>query len=231
MLRFRTVVPSPPTNTPEAIELLSDVLPPPDDPKLIVPGESVALLRVGDSRERMLELFPKKPNIDLEYNYDQKCCGCDFSDYHWLPPDFKSNGLFFYLKQGRIYQISVQSDLFATSKGVKLESTPETVRRQYPDANRAYVYLNSSSKFTGWRNIVYWVDGISGVAFEFYYDRKERRRYVGAIIVFDPESEFQPDGCTSSLREFTELAPYTIEPAEWMQKDFEKRHNIKNTSR
>jgi hypothetical protein len=224
------IVQTEPIKSSEIIEQSSKQLLLPSNPKLIVAGESVGMLRLGESRERMLELFPKKPNYDLEYNYDKNCCGCDYSSYHWLPPDFKSNGLFFYLKQGRIYQISVQTDLFTTSKGIKQDSTPREVRRHFPSAKKAFVYLNSSSKFSGWRNVVYWVDNDSGIAFEFYYHPKKRQRYVNAIIVFEPKTEFQPDGCTSSLREFTEITPFTVEPPEWMQQDFDRRHNIKRNA-
>jgi len=202
----------------------------PNNPKLTVAGKNAGLIKLGDTRERMLELFPKKPNVDFEYNYDKNCCECEYSDYHWLPPDYKTNGLFFYLKQERIYQISVQSDLFPTVEGIKQESTPQEVRRNYPNANKAFVYLNSGGKENGGRNLVYWVANDSGIAFEFYYHPKKRRRFVNAVIVFEPKSEFQPDGCTASeTREFAEIEPFTVEPSEQLQLDYEKRNGIKRS--
>lgn len=230
MLTVKTVVQTETIKSSEIIEQSSKQLPLPNNPKLIVAGESVGLLRLGDSRERMLELFPKKPNVDDEYNYGKNSCGWEHSDYHWLPPDYKSNGLFFDFKQGRIHQISVQTDLFTTAEGIKQDSTSQKVRRHFPNANKAFVYLNSSSKFSGWRNVVYWVDSNSGIAFEFYYHPKKKQRFVNAIIVFEPKTEFQPNGCTDSLREFTEIAPFTEEPPEWMQQDFDRRHNIKRNA-
>ncbi len=187
------------------------LLPMSNNPKLIVPGESVGLLRLGDSRERMLELFPMKPNYDFEFNYGKNPCGWEHSDYRWLSPDYESN-VFFDFKQGRIHQISVLGDLFTTTEGIKKDSTPQKVRRHFPNANKAFVYSNTSSKFSGWRNVVYWVDSNSGIAFEFYYYPKKRQSFVRAVIVFEQKTEFQPNGCTDSLREFKEIAPFTVEP-------------------
>ncbi|GEM_PF-5499903 len=230
MLAIKTVVQTESAKQFETIKQSPKQLPLPSNPKLIVAGESVGLLKLGDTRERMLELFPKKQNDNSEHNYDKNCCECEYSDYHWLPPDFKSNGLFFYLKQEQIYQISVQTDLFTTGKGIKQESTPQEVRRHHPNANRAFVYLNTGAKVNGGRNLVYWVDSDSGIAFEFYYYPQKKRRFVNAVIVFEPKSEFQPNGCKSTLtQEFTEIAPFTIEPPDWMQQDYELRHNIKRS--
>jgi hypothetical protein len=230
MLTVKTVVQTEPIESSEMNEQSPKPLPLPSNPKLIVPGESVGLLRLGDSRKQMLELFPKKQNVDAEYNYGKNSCGWEHSDYHWLPPDYKSNGLFFDFKQGRIHQISVQTDLFTTDEGIKQESSPQKVQRHFPNANKAFVYLNSSSKFSGWRNIVYWVDSNSGIAFEFYYHPKKRKSYVNAVIVFEPKTEFQPNGCTDSLREFTEIEPFSLESPESLQLEFDRRHNIKRNA-
>lgn len=209
----------------ESVKSISTRLPLLSNPKLIIAGESVGLLRLGDSRERMLELFPKKPNYDFAHNYEDGYCGQ--SDYHWLTPDFKSNGLFFYLKQERIYQISVETDLFSTKEGIKESSSPQEVKRHFPNANKAYVYLNSGSKVVGGRNLIYWIDNKSGIAFEFNYNPKKQRREVKAVTVFVPNTDFQPDGCFSrETREFVEIESFTVEPSEKLQKDFDQRHGI-----
>src|SRR5882724_6710519 len=102
----------------------------PSNPNLTIPGTSVGLLQLGDTRERVLELFPKKAG-DEEYTYNKNCCGCsfDFSEIHWPPPDFKNNGLFIYLRQGRVFQIMAETDLFPTPDKIRADSTPEAVRQ------------------------------------------------------------------------------------------------------
>src|SRR6266436_9355497 len=112
----------------------------PSNPNLTIPGTSVGLLQLGDTRERVHELFPKKAG-DEEYTYDKNCCGCsfDFSEIHWLPPDFKNNGLFIYLRQGRVFQIMAETDLFPTRDTIVEDSTPKEVRRHYPNLRKAFV--------------------------------------------------------------------------------------------
>src|SRR5260370_40526940 len=78
------------------------------DAVVIEPGRSVGALRLGDTRERVIEIFPKKPNYDEEYNYDGTC---PHTEIHWLDIDLThengvvSNGGFVYLKEGRVFQI------------------------------------------------------------------------------------------------------------------------------
>lgn len=197
----------------------------PDNPNLTVAGKSVGLLRLGDSRERVFELFPKKPNYDEEYTYDENCCGCNyaFSEIHWLPPGFKANGLFIYLREGRVFQIRVEIDRFPTAEKIKQDSTPKEVRQHYPNLKKAYVLLGSGAQIVGGRELVYWVDSESGIAFEFYYNRRKNQRLVKSVIIFEPRSEFQPDGCVSVPQELKEIKPYSLEAQAKMLQEFEKK--------
>ncbi len=197
----------------------------PDNPNLTVAGKSVGLLKLGDSRERVLELFPKKPNYDEEYTYDKKCCGCSFtfSEIHWLPPKFENNGLFIYFREGRVFQIMVETDRFPTAEKIKPDSAPREVRQHYPNLNKAFVLLGSGADVVGGRELIYWVAIDSGIAFEFYYNRRKNQRLVKSVIVFEPNSEFQPNGCVSNPQELKEIEPYSLEAPEKMLRDFEKK--------
>jgi hypothetical protein len=218
-------------NTPNSIEMETAKSSPsptasrlPDNPNLIVAGKSVGLLKLGDSRERVLELFPKKSG-DEEYTYDKNCCGCSFtfSEIHWLPPKFENNGLFIYLREGRVFQIMVETDRFSTSEKVKPDSTPKEVRQHYPNLKKAFVLLGSGADVVGGRELIYWADSIAGIAFEFYYNRRKNQRLVKSVIVFEPNSEFQPNGCVSIPQELKEIEPYSLEAPEKMVRDFEKK--------
>ena len=196
----------------------------PSNPNLTIPGTSVGLLRLGDTRERVLELFPKKTG-DEEYTYNKSCCGCSFeySEIHWLPADFKNNGLFIYLREGRVFQIMAETDLFPTRDRIVEDSTPKEVRRHYPNLSKAFVLLGSGAEVVGGRELTYWVDSGAGIAFEFYFNRRKGQRLVKSIIVFEPNSEFQPDGCVSVPQELKEIEPYSLEAPEEMLREFEKK--------
>jgi hypothetical protein len=181
---------------------------------LIEPGRSVGALRLGDTRERVNQIFPKKPNYDEEYNYDAPC---PRTEIHSLDIDLSqengpvSNGVFIYLKDGRVSQIQVATPRFHTADGITEDSTPAEVRRHYQQL-QSYVLSNSGAKVNGGRDLVYWVDRQKGIAFEFYYNRKANQRRVSKVIVFNPNSEFQPEGCVSPPQELRELEPFAVEP-------------------
>src|SRR6266850_7477018 len=69
---------------------------------LIKPGQSVGLVKLGDSHERALELFGK---TEEDYNFENNKSACARSEMHWADVELDSNGLFLYLKNNRIYQI------------------------------------------------------------------------------------------------------------------------------
>ena len=54
------------------------------DSRIISPGESFGPLKLGDTREKLLELFPFKKNTDGEYDYS--FCG-GYSEIHSLNLD------------------------------------------------------------------------------------------------------------------------------------------------
>jgi hypothetical protein len=189
-----------------------------------IAGKSVGLLKLGDTRKRVAELFPKNPRWDQETNFtkDESDCGYDYTEIIWHPLDFKGE-LFIYLKKDAVFEVMVQTKHFPTAEGITQYSSPKQVRQHYPNLKKAYVLLGSASKVNGPRNLVYWVDGESGIAFEFYYDSRKRQRLVSSVIIFQPNTEFHPYGCTGAPQELKEIGPYTLEPPRKMLLDFDRK--------
>ena len=174
---------------------------------LIKPGQSVGLLRLGDSHEHAVELLGK---TEEDYNFENNKSACARSEMHWADVELDSNGVFLYLKDSRIYQIVAATPRYATREGIKSGDTPGLVRRYYPSI-QAFALLGSGSQVVGGRDVIYWVDQQQGIAFEFYYDSKTRKRYLEGIVVFDPEVSFLPEGCISPPQKWVKLKPFSLE--------------------
>jgi hypothetical protein len=175
---------------------------------VIEPGRGVGPLKLGDTHARALELFGP---TEEDYNFEGASGPCDHSEMHWYDAGTDSNGLFVYLRGGRVYEIASATPRYVTAEGLKNGSTPADVRRRYPSA-RAYALLESGGKEVGGRDIVYWVARESGVAFELYYNPEGRARYVESVVVFEPGTEFQPKGCRHTAPAWIELKPFALEP-------------------
>ena len=130
---------------------------------------------------------------------------------HWYDFEQSSNGIFAYLKDGRIFQIEAGTLRYATADGITADGSPQDVRTHHPQL-QAYALLHSGAKVNGGRDLIYWVDRQKGIAFEFYYDRRVDGRRVASIIVFTPGTEFLPKGCVAPPREWRELEPFALEP-------------------
>jgi hypothetical protein len=122
-----------------------------------------------------------------------------------------ANGLFIFLKDGHVTWTQAETPRFRTAEGITEESSPALVRRHYPDIE-TYVLVNSGADIVGGRDLVYWVDRRQGIAFEFYYNRRAHNRRVKSVIVFEPGTEFQPEGsCVQEPQYWRKLKPFTIE--------------------
>jgi hypothetical protein len=174
--------------------------------RLIKAGESVGLLRLEDTREQALKLFPSKPNMDL---VEETGLG---TTYAWVDQEngkVSRGNVFVHLKGDRVFQIDSATTRFQTLEGITIYATPEQVRKHYKHL-RAYVLSNSSSMATGERPLVYWVDSDKGIAFAFAYYPEHRVWYVYHIIVFAPHSEVHPLDEPDDPSEKRELAPYSF---------------------
>jgi hypothetical protein len=123
-----------------------------------------------------------------------------------------------YLLRGGIAQIEVAAPRYHTVDGITEGSSPEEVRRHYPGL-KAYAVLNSAVDFVGGRDLIFWVDRESGIAFEFQYDRKARKRFVKSVSVFMPGTDFLPHGrCVELPQEWHELERFSLEPPNYHNK-------------
>jgi hypothetical protein len=166
---------------------------------LILPGDSVAGIKLRSHFSNFEAVFPKHPKFDEDYTYD-----CSGRVYHWLDIDKSSNGVYVFLRNDEIYQISVQTPRFALPNGIQLDASERQVQAAYPNG-RGYILLGSGSAAVGGRDLVYWVDTGRGVAFEFYWYHEKKKRLLGAIDIFQRGSAYYPEGCISPPREWKEL--------------------------
>jgi hypothetical protein len=199
---------------------------------LIVAGQSVGRLYLGDSREQAVRQFGR---MDTEYDYhDPTSCGeikelrfWEFNDKS--NPFFEGygNGAWVYLRDNRIFQIKVQSEKLKTEDGITVMSDPQKVKRLYPDAE-AYVELNSQSDVDGGDNLLYWIDSNNGIAFEFQYYRKLKKKTLAYVYIFEPNTVFYPGGCVDlQTQGWEKLRPFTLNEPISMQEKYEKEHGLR----
>jgi hypothetical protein len=168
---------------------------------LIVPGESVAGVKLGSSLTDFKDVFPK--HTEGDQSWDDDVCGGG-SSYQWVDVDLDATGVYAYLRNNKIYQLRVQTPRFSLSNDLKLKASEENVRHIFPNG-RIYVLRYSDSKVVGSRDLHYWVDVQSGIAFELYWDRTHKRRLVSSIDIFPVGAEYQPEGCVAPPREWIEV--------------------------
>jgi hypothetical protein len=170
---------------------------------LILPGESVAGVKLGSDFSSFEAVFQKHPDAD-EDMHDSGCAG---RVYHWVDIDRGATGVYAYIRDAKIYQLSVHTPRFALSNGIKLEVPEEQVRRAYPSGQR-FVLEHSASTVVGGRDLVYWVDKGIGVAIELYWDQRKKQRLVNAIDIFPKGTDYRPEGCILPPQKWTKsLSP------------------------
>ncbi len=177
-------------------------------PVVIIPGKSVGPLRLGDTRARAFELFPYKPNMDQEW-LEGGDCG---TTVNWL--DMKkqkmAGNIFIRFREGKVFQIDSGTTSFHTTKGITMNSSPQEIRKQYPRL-RAYILSSAFSEAIGGRPLIYWVDSKKGIAFAFAHSRRDQKRYLDWIIVFEPHTEVCPQYPPLEPSDRRELPPYSLE--------------------
>jgi hypothetical protein len=173
---------------------------------LIKPGLSAGPLKLGDTYNRAIELFPRKPNIDQEFSQP---AGCG-KEFNWVDLTNPHVGnMFIRFKDGIVFQIDVASTRYHLTEGIAINSSPQEVRKRY-EGLHAYILSNITA--TEVRPLVYWVDTKKGIAFAFAPYRKNHGRYLCEIIVFRPNSEICPPDDSPDSPDKRELPPYSLEP-------------------
>jgi hypothetical protein len=76
----------------------------------------------------------------------------------------------------------------------------------------AFVLLNTGGDEVGGRDLVYWVCRKEGIAFEFHFYPKRQRRLVHSVIIFQPGTDFSPEGSFLSDERWRRLPRYSLEP-------------------
>lgn len=173
---------------------------------LIEPGASVGPLKINDSRERALELFPKK-DIDQEW---EDPCGTTI-DWTDSTNPVGHGDVFIRMKKGKIFQIESSSARFHTAEDITTFDSPDKVAHAYKDM-RAYVLLTPPNPALGSRPLVFWVDKKKGIAFALAFDPSHHKRYIYKIIVFEPNKNFCPEQETINSTKWQSITPYTVEP-------------------
>ena len=209
-------------------------------PTLITAGESVGNLFLGDDFERAKEVYGE---IESDYDYGrigggpiptQLGCGNYRGIHFWNSKDkkdplyFDYGGAWVYLREGKVFQIKIQSPNFATAERITVGSAPAEVKYSYP-TSEAWVKLNSSCNCTGGDNLLYWIDRSKGIAFEFHYHQKLKKKYLAYVFVFEPNTDFLPDGCVYlETQGWEKLPPFTLTEPRHMQDDFVRTYQLKH---
>jgi hypothetical protein len=177
-----------------------------NDQNLIEAGLHVGLLKIGDSRARALELFPKKAE-DSEW---QNSCGTTLD---WVDSNNRTGrgDVWIRLKKDKVFQIESATTTFHTIEGITTFDHPDKIAHAYKDM-QAYVLLTPPNSALGDRPLVFWVDKKKGIAFAFAYYPAERKRYLYKIIVFAPGKSFCPEEETTGSPKWQSIPSYSLEP-------------------
>lgn len=173
---------------------------------LIEPGVSVGPLKIGDPRERALELFPKKAE---DQQWDDSCG----TTLDWVDSTNRDGrgDLSIRLKNDKVFQIESTTTRFQTAEGVTTYDPPDKVARAYKNMS-AYVLLTQPQPSLGDRPLVFWVDKKKGIAFALAFDASRHKRYLYKIVVFAPHKTFCPEQEKTDSPKWQSIHPYALEP-------------------
>jgi hypothetical protein len=178
---------------------------------LIEPGARIGALKLGDTRDRALELFPKKSE---DQEWASNCGGSGGTTLDWVDSQNPTGHGDLYIrlnKKGKIFQIESATTRFRTAEGITTFDHADKVAENYKDL-RAYTLLSPPVPALGSRPLVYWIDKKNGIAFVFAYYPKERKRYVYKVIVFEPNKTFCPEDETVNSPKWQAIPSYALEP-------------------
>jgi hypothetical protein len=178
--------------------------------ELVIAGVRVGSLKLGDSRERALELFPLTKDADQEYPQPGEC-GTELDWVDSRDPKHEGN-VFIHFRRGVIFQIDVSDLSFRTPDGITFLSSPEQVRTRHPKLEAWTLSGNTGGEALGERQLVYWIDRNAGIAFSFAYSQSERKRYVYEIIVFKPGTDICPHDDSTNSANKKKLTPFSLGP-------------------
>jgi hypothetical protein len=167
---------------------------------VIAPGKAVGPLQLGANKADVIAAFQWRDKPDEMYTHEDPC---NYEELHWLDMERHKNGVWAFLRDGRVYQIDVDTDRYSTPDGIRFGATVDQVEKLYRDA-KPFRWTHSGSKVNGGRDVFYLINTEKGIAFGFFYNAQLKRRTVESISVFIPGDSFQPDGCLQ--------APQSLKP-------------------
>jgi hypothetical protein len=181
---------------------------------LIDSGKSIGLLSLGMSRAEVESVFPLKKDSGEGNTYDENTyseCGT-FTEINWV--NFSGDraewgNVFIYLRGGKVFQIESALPRYRTIEGIGSGSLPDLVRKHYNNLEAHALHASGGQMFD-FHDFIYWVSRDKGIAFELAYNRKERRRFVYKVIVFEPNTGFVPEGCIFPPQEWIKIPPYSL---------------------
>jgi len=174
---------------------------------MIEPGLGIGPLKINDSRDRALELFPKK---DIDQEWEDPCGNTiDWTD---STNPVGHGDVFIRMKKGKVFQIESSTTRFHTAEDITTFDSPDKVAQAYKDM-RAYVLLTAPNPALGSRPLVFWVDKKKGIAFTLAFDPSHHKRYIYKIIVFEPNKNFCPEQETINSTKWQSLPAYALEPS------------------
>jgi len=180
---------------------------PPAIGKIVIePGLSVGPVKLGDTRDHALELFPRK-NEDQEWDDP---CGTTLDWVDAANPRGRGD-LWIRLKRGKVFQIESSTTRFHTAEGIATFDPPEKVATAYKGL-LAYTLLTPPAASLGDRPLVFWIDRKKGIAFTFAYDVSRHKRYLYKIVVFAPNRDFCPELERPNSSKWQLIPPYAVEP-------------------
>src|SRR4051812_47885669 len=173
---------------------------------VIEPGGGLGPLKLGDTRDHALELFPKKAE---DQEWDDPCG----STLDWVDTTnpVGHGDVFIRLKKDKVFQIESSTTRFQTAQGITTFDSPEKVAQTYRGMG-AWVLLTPPTPALGSRPLVFWIDKKKGIAFTLAYDPSHRNRYVYKVSVFEPNKTFCPELETVNSLKWQSIRPYAVEP-------------------
>ena len=170
---------------------------------LIQPGIGTNEVYVGMLDKDLLAQLGKPAE---EYSHTGHC---NYVEMHWhskVRPNGsmeEGNGIFAYLRDEKVFEISFSGKGFYTSDGITLDSSYKELQARYPGPN--YRLTPSANHATNFEDLTYVVRKDEGIAFELGVGYKTEERLVDAIYVFAPSGDFQPWGCIADNQSFIKL--------------------------
>jgi hypothetical protein len=174
----------------------------------IIPGKGIDKIQLGNSREQAVQSLGK-PSEEYQYDYEPLNNPCNRKEMHWLQLGITGNGFFAYLRDGVVFQIDVSSNHYATPEGISVYTPIDEVLSKY-DSLQGFELMGSAGEINGGKNLWYLVEQSQGIAFEMYYDKKEKKRKVWTISVFEPNTNFEPDGCVSPPQKLMQIENHKL---------------------